>query len=510
MEVLNVLPRQRYTKKLSGEQTSEMIRFTTVKPQDRLQKIIRAIPLVDWQNNTEMRAFQIGVDTKPATVNARLLNAPGIRYAGQKPAQARFGAWNMKGLQFAEPAVLVSWFVVSFINIPDAELRELVLKFCKGCQEVGIQVRNKPPISKCNPQTDIERHLTTQLNSTMREFNQPVQMFLAIGFDGSGNDVLYQRVKRCGETVMGVPSQYLIGSKMRKQGPQYFANVALKVNAKLGGKNSIVQLQWMAQKPTMVLGIDLSHPSAGERKTRKSVAAMVCSLDSQLTQFASSTRVQDSNCDMVLEVQEMVVELLKEFSRRNNGIVPKRLLLYRDGVGDGQFEQVLADEMKGLYEAFKVMGCTDCMVTYVVVQKRHHARFFPQDAQRDADRSGNCLAGMVIDTGITHPFLWDFYLLSHAGIQGTSRPTHYTVLMDQNKFTSDQLQELTFAMCHTYVRCTRSVSLVSAVFYAHLLSNRIRQLSVIDDSSTVRSGGSGEEEQFSPIQVALRSKLFYV
>jgi eukaryotic translation initiation factor 2C len=41
--------------------------------------------------------------------------------------------------------------------------------------------------------------------------------------------------------------------------------------------------------------------------------------------------------------------------------------------------------------------------------------------------SKNAPAGTVIDTDITHPTDFDFYLQSHAGILGTSRPGHYTV-----------------------------------------------------------------------------------
>ena len=42
-------------------------------------------------------------------------------------------------------------------------------------------------------------------------------------------------------------------------------------------------------------------------------------------------------------------------------------------------------------------------------------------------KNGNALAGTVVDQGINHPTEGDFYLLSHEGIQGTSRPCHYQV-----------------------------------------------------------------------------------
>ena len=45
----------------------------------------------------------------------------------------------------------------------------------------------------------------------------------------------------------------------------------------------------------------------------------------------------------------------------------------------------------------------------------------------EGDRSGNCFAGTVVDRDVTHPTDHDFYLQSHAGILGTSRPAHYSV-----------------------------------------------------------------------------------
>ena len=36
-----------------------------------------------------------------------------------------------------------------------------------------------------------------------------------------------------------------------------------------------------------------------------------------------------------------------------------------------------------------------------------------------ADRSGNCNPGLVVDSGIVHSKLMDFYLQSHSGIIGS-------------------------------------------------------------------------------------------
>jgi eukaryotic translation initiation factor 2C len=94
-------------------------------------------------------------------------------------------------------------------------------------------------------------------------------------------------------------------------------------------------------------------------------------------------------------------------------------------------------------------------ITFVVVQKRHNTRLFPVGG--NADRSGNCLPGTVVDKDICHPTHFDFFLNSHAGLQGHNKPAHYHVLVDENGFTADALQLFTYWQCFLYCRCTRCV-----------------------------------------------------
>lgn len=115
------------------------------------------------------------------------------------------------------------------------------------------------------------------------------------------------------------------------------------------------------------------------------------------------------------------------------------------------------------------------------------------------------LVCMTLHTDICHAQEYDFYLQSHSGIQGTTRPVHYHVLKDENGFTPDAIQNLTFALCHLYCRCTRSVSLVPPVYYAHLAAGRGAQYDMAQvmrgsDTSSVggSSGGGGAGKDDAP------------
>ena len=54
---------------------------------------------------------------------------------------------------------------------------------------------------------------------------------------------------------------------------------------------------------------------------------------------------------------------------------PERIMMYRDGVSESQFQEVLIEEMKKMRDA-----CTSLQkdytpgITFICVQKRHHTR----------------------------------------------------------------------------------------------------------------------------------------
>jgi len=90
---------------------------------------------------------------------------------------------------------------------------------------------------------------------------------------------------------------------------------------------------------------------------------------------------------------------------------------FRDGVSEGQLAQVMHFEITAIKRACRRCKIGDIPVTCLVVQKRHHVRFFPMTHHETDDRNYNVRAGTIVDTEITHPNHLDFYLVSHASIQ---------------------------------------------------------------------------------------------
>jgi eukaryotic translation initiation factor 2C len=234
-------------------------------------------------------------------------------------------------------------------------------------------------------------------------------------------------------------------------------------------------------------------------------------MDSKASRYAASIRVQAGRTEIIADLANMVKELLKTFYQ-NSGQKPGRILFYRDGVSEGQFAEVLKSEINAVRAACNSLEAGfKPTITFVVVQKRHHARFFPMKPQ-ESDRTGNCQPGTVVETGITHPFEFDFYLQSHAGLQGTSRPTHYHVLFDENNFTADSLQELTYRLCYIYGRATRAVSIVPPAYYADLIATRARFHANGERWSDDQSSdeGAGAAASFGVVKPELQKVMYFM
>jgi hypothetical protein len=232
------------------------------------------------------------------------------------------------------------------------------------------------------------------------------------------NAVLYDLLKSLFDLKYGIPSVCCIGSKFAKKQDQYYANVAMKFNQKLGGVNHMVDIKRMAplDAQTIIFGIDVTHPSPGSSETAPSIAGVVASIDAMFTQYPASMRSQQGRKEMVTELEEMIIERLRLWQKRNRGNLPKKVIVYRDGVGESQYQTVVEDEGASFKNAFdKLYGAKikHPKISIIMVGKRHHTRFYPTKAEDTDGSTGNPKPGTVVDRGVTGEKLFDFFLLAH-------------------------------------------------------------------------------------------------
>lgn len=215
----------------------------------------------------------------------------------------------------------------------------------------------------------------------------------------------------------------------------------------------------------------------------------MASKDDDFSQWTTSLRTQlpdedKKSIETILDLKDMVTERIKAWRTAHNNTLPRKLIIYRDGVSESQFAMVREQEVPAIEAAITdlyedLYGHNDVPRPKVLVLctiKRHHTRFFPVENSPVSvrDDNGNPQPGCLVDSVVTLPNYPNFYLQSHAAIVGTARPTYYVVLHDSGQMPIGDIQRMTFILCYLFGRSVSSVGLVPAAYYADLVCNRAR------------------------------------
>merc|ERR1719450_336305 len=476
LEVCNIVQGQRCIKKLSDMQTSTMIKATARSAPDRQAEINSLLSKAGFNTDPYLKNFGLSIKPEMIEFPGRILPAPQIQYGGSSKTNNIVipdrGVWDMRSKQFFLGKKVECWAIISFANprhMRKESIDIFVASLVKLSSDAGMMMNQFPVECEFVNSNQSPEFIIKGLKTK----HPKLQLIIVIL---PGKTTTYADIKRAGDILYGIPTQCVQVKTINKSSIQTLSNLCLKINAKLGGINSVLFPEMRSeifQEPIIFFGADITHPPIGD-KTRPSIAGVVASMDAHPFSYSSMVRVQPRKLDYILDMKSCVRSLLYKFFKVCEK-KPQRIIFYRDGIAESQFDSVLSYELVAIR-----LACTEIDVnyqpgiTYIAVQKRHHTRLFCVDDKQSIGKSCNIPAGTTVDSDITHPHEFDFYLCSHTGIQGTSRPSHYHVLWDDNDFTADSLQTLTYQMCHTYVRCTRSVSVPAPAYYAHLVAFRAR------------------------------------
>ncbi|KAJ3557974.1 hypothetical protein NM688_g1184 [Phlebia brevispora] len=487
-EVCTVVAGQRYKKKLSPEDTAAFIDKTKTRPDQKMREIRQAVsgqvgPL-NYAHSSWMLDAGIEVSTNPIHLEGHILPTPMVQY-GSGPLKVGGGAWNVMRQRLVNPARVDRWGVVLFDDSPGIKDRanEFLQMLVRNMSQLGIQFTS-PPVKESGEPADAWSSLKRTWHKAVSDLPPMRNPDGSLRADADGDPLmprpsfilvvlpanaaeLRKQVKQWGDVKFGIVTQCVRGGKYDKPNgrDQYCNNVALKINAKLGGVNN------HARPGTA---------TANLMKEAMFVGDLVASMDPNATKYHVYVAAQPPRQEIITDMARMLRDAIRDYGNLRQAL-PAAIVIYRDGVSEGEYAKVEQEEIRSIEATIKDVSreykelhnyTRPIHLVFIVVGKRHHNRFFPEDKSQ-GDRSGNCPPGLVVDQGIVHSKYIDFYLLSHTAIVGTSRPSHYVVLRNTPNVGADRLHELSYALCHVYASATRAVSIPAPVYYADRVCARV-------------------------------------
>ena len=197
--------------------------------------------------------------------------------------------------------------------------------------------------------------------------------------------------------------------------------------------------------------------------------AMVASIDPSHGIYYSSVSAHPSGAELSDDLALQLKCACLVYRTRNQRL-PDAIIIYRDGVGEGQIPfvynyevETIVKTLSKLYQDLKMNLKLAC----VIVTKRINTRLFKDKKNPDP--------GTVVDDVVTDPFKYDFFLVSQSVREGTVSPTSYNVIYDSTGLTPDQMQQLSHKLCYMYYNFTGPVRVPAPCQFAHKLAFFVSQ-----------------------------------
>ncbi|KAJ3603886.1 hypothetical protein NHX12_028627 [Muraenolepis orangiensis] len=166
--------------------------------------------------------------------------------------------------------------------------------------------------------------------------------------------------------------------------------ISLPMACKMGGELWSVEIPL---KQLMIVGIDCYHDTVAGKSSNR---ALVASLNQGMSRWYSKCVLQDKGQEIMDGLKMALIGALNDYLKFNNSL-PSRIVVYRDGVGDGMLQSVVNYEVPQIIDSIK---------------------------------------------SLEQDYMYHFYIVSQQVLMGGVSPTHYNVVNDTSGLKPDHMQRL--------------------------------------------------------------------
>uniref|UniRef100_A0A671ULA5 Piwi-like protein 2 n=1 Tax=Sparus aurata TaxID=8175 RepID=A0A671ULA5_SPAAU len=412
---------------VSGEQHTSSIK--------QLLKNISTNP----ESQKELSRWGLEISSQLLVIKGRTLPVETICLQSSSFATGADSSWSREVVRDASiSSIPLNIWAVFYPRRCAEQAEELVSTFKKVAGPIGVRLERPIRVELRDDRTE------TYLKSIHSQLTSEPKMQLVVCIMVGNRDDLYSAIKKLCCVKSPIPSQAINVRTISKQ--QKLRSVAQKIllqmNSKLGGELWTVTVPL---KHLMVVGVDVHHDTS---KVHQSVMGFVASVNSSLTRWYSRVTFQTPNEELINGFRICFLAALQKYYEVNHNL-PEKIVVYRDGVSDGQLRMVEQYEIPQLIKCFETFPTYEPKLVFIVVQKRISTTLY----SCMSNNFGAPPPGTVLDHTLTQKDWVDFYLMAHHIRHGCGLPTHYISLYNTANLTPDH-----FCL---FVRCQNAFNIVA-------------------------------------------------
>ncbi|XP_060844955.1 piwi-like protein Siwi [Rhopalosiphum padi] len=416
-----------------------------------------------------LNKWNLTLSDKLVQLNGRILRQEMIK-GNQSQCSYNYDAdWSkeIQNLPMYRTVILKKWLVI-FPSGNKSAVEEFISTLRNIAKKLNFDLP-QPIIDEFNFNANLES-LKAKLETILNTENPS---FILCIIPRAREDV-YCTIKKklCNER--GVLSQVVLLKNVMNRNMSVCTKIVIQINSKLNGAPWRVDIPGPVNS-MMIIGYDVCHDTVNKSK---SYGAFIATMDTCFTSFFSCVQQHTSGQELSTFFSVNTIKALNKFKIKNNKL-PDIIIIYRDGVGDGQIEYVQKTEVEQVKEACKqIYKDQKVGLAFIIVKKRINTKFFKfKDTKHENPQPGTVVDSTVTDpSDPSNPTLYDFYLVSQHAKQGTVTPTHYKVifnslsLSEAMKLSPIHIQKITYKLTHLYYNWSGTIRVPAPCHLAHRLA----------------------------------------
>lgn len=312
--------------------TREMAEKTRLDPRQTYDRVKSNIQRLSREERacSVLNMNRMTISDEPATVKATVLMKEVLLFGGGKQVPLTDSEWtqHLETNKMYKTMQLTNWHFV--YPREEESTRDDFLRIFKD-----VATRLSMPLDPPNIH-EVKNEKSSYIGTLEKIMRRDPLIIIVLVSARSVPD-LYKVIKIT--TLSGsrpVPVQVVNAKTWNEKQAQILSiatKIVVQVNCKVGGIPWKVDLKLSG---LLIVGFDVSHDL---RNKKKSYGAMVASLNPNAENggyFFSAVDKHENGGQLSVKLSDNIVKAIKVYAERNGNCLPKRILIYRDGVGDGQ------------------------------------------------------------------------------------------------------------------------------------------------------------------------------
>uniref|UniRef100_A0A7E4WBS1 Piwi domain-containing protein n=1 Tax=Panagrellus redivivus TaxID=6233 RepID=A0A7E4WBS1_PANRE len=463
LELLMIMPGQRVPReKMSDQLTAQMIKRCQTMPAALIENLETNRGEAGVRNNPIVKAAGIRINGQ-IEVKGEVIPKPAIVYK-DCIVQLKTANWQQVS-GFARSGDIVKMAIINAESKNGIDLNTWAYRFQSQARNLGLFIKEYMIFEFPGL-----KHYEDVKQFTKECVKEGFDLLLFLG----DSKELHEAIKYSEIETSVVTQQIKIGSM--EKGSDTIGNIIKKMNLKAGGWNHEVATAPVNLKlfktdiiksllnDTVLIAIELCHPGA---TTRIDNFTNVKSVDPTCVGVAFSHDATASiqhgeyflipRRTVVIKTEKLsliVIDAVKLFYTRMHRY-PKKVLIYRGGISEGSFGDVIEYECGSVLKALQKAKLPLTVTMLVMQRKTNHRLFRGTTEMNKLKKDANCeeqnvASGTCIKSTITNPGYQEFIMSPQKPILGTVKPVVGTLIFQSTKgaFSLDQLIHLTHALCY--------------------------------------------------------------